>query len=122
MFLILLKNNSSPTIFREKSKIGLFQSAAVNRVTDLSTAVAEIKKIIAILQFLPIISRYLAELPEDQQEAFFLLRISIYRRNFLVYMIMASQFETLIDPFIIMFTVPLSNIGVFFFLGITGTK
>jgi HAE1 family hydrophobic/amphiphilic exporter-1 len=36
-------------------------------------------------------------------------------------MIMASQFESLVDPLIIMFTVPLSIIGVFFFLALTGT-
>jgi HAE1 family hydrophobic/amphiphilic exporter-1 len=34
---------------------------------------------------------------------------------------MASQFESLVDPFIIMFTVPLSVIGVFGFLYITNT-
>jgi len=40
----------------------------------------------------------------------------------LVYMIMASQFESLVDPLIIMFTVPLSIIGVLIFLAITGTS
>ena len=34
---------------------------------------------------------------------------------------MAAQFESFVDPFIIMFTVPLSIIGVFFLLFITGT-
>ncbi len=37
-------------------------------------------------------------------------------------MIMASQFESLVDPLIIMFTVPLSIIGVLIFLAITGTS
>jgi len=35
-------------------------------------------------------------------------------------MIMASQFESLVNPFIIMFSVPLSIIGVIFILKITG--
>jgi HAE1 family hydrophobic/amphiphilic exporter-1 len=39
----------------------------------------------------------------------------------LVYMVMASQFESLIHPFIIMFTVPLSIIGAVLGLIITGT-
>ncbi len=35
---------------------------------------------------------------------------------FLVYIVMASQFESLIHPFIILFTIPLALIGVFIFL------
>ena len=40
---------------------------------------------------------------------------------FLIYAIMASQFESLRDPFIIMFTVPLSIIGVIWAFILTGT-
>jgi len=39
----------------------------------------------------------------------------------LTYMVMASQFESLLDPFIILFTIPLSIIGVAFGLVVTGT-
>ncbi|MEJ2052784.1 MAG: efflux RND transporter permease subunit, partial [Calditrichaceae bacterium] len=35
---------------------------------------------------------------------------------FLVYIVMASQFESLIHPFVIIFTIPLALIGVFLFL------
>jgi multidrug efflux pump subunit AcrB len=35
---------------------------------------------------------------------------------FLVYIVMASQFESLLHPFIIIFTIPLALIGVFWFL------
>lgn len=38
----------------------------------------------------------------------------------LVYMIMAAQFESLVYPFILMFTIPLAFIGVFMGLGLTG--
>ena len=40
---------------------------------------------------------------------------------FLVYMVMASQFESLLDPFIIIFTVPLALIGAVWGLFLTGT-
>ena len=40
---------------------------------------------------------------------------------FLVYLVMASQFESLVHPFVIMFCVPLAVIGVIFSLWITGT-
>ncbi len=39
---------------------------------------------------------------------------------FLVYIVMASQFESLIHPFIIIFTIPLALIGVFIFLYFLG--
>ncbi len=39
----------------------------------------------------------------------------------LVFMVMASQFESLRDPFIIIFTIPLAIIGVIWLLFITGT-
>ncbi len=40
---------------------------------------------------------------------------------FLVYLVMASQFESLVHPFIILFSVPLGVIGVIFALALTGT-
>jgi hydrophobe/amphiphile efflux-1 (HAE1) family protein len=39
----------------------------------------------------------------------------------LVYVVMASQFQSLVDPFIIMFTVPLGIVGVFWALFLTRT-
>ncbi len=39
----------------------------------------------------------------------------------LVYLVMAAQFESLIDPFIIMFSVPFAIVGVVWALIITGT-
>ena len=39
----------------------------------------------------------------------------------LVYVVMASQFQSLLDPFIIMFTVPLGIVGVFWTLFLTNT-
>jgi multidrug efflux pump subunit AcrB len=39
----------------------------------------------------------------------------------LVYMVMASQFQSLIDPFVIMFSVPLGMVGVIWMLFLTKT-
>ncbi|MFH1214451.1 MAG: efflux RND transporter permease subunit [Candidatus Neomarinimicrobiota bacterium] len=58
---------------------------------------------------------------ESQQESFMYLGIAILVAIFLVYMVMASQFESLLDPFIIMFTVPLAMIGAIWMMFITGT-
>jgi len=44
------------------------------------------------------------------------LNLALALAIFLVYIVMASQFESLIHPFIIIFTIPLALIGVFLFL------
>ncbi len=59
---------------------------------------------------------------EEQQESFMYLAIAILVAIVLVYMVMASQFESLLDPFIILFTVPLAFLGVIWALLITGTN
>ena len=49
---------------------------------------------------------------EQQREAFGGLLFAIALAIVLVYMVMASQFESLTEPFVIMFTVPFASIGV----------
>jgi len=57
---------------------------------------------------------------EDMQEAF-LIMIGVFAlASLLVYMIMASQFESFLHPFVIMFTIPLGVIGVVIALLVTG--
>ncbi len=56
------------------------------------------------------------------QESFSSLKFILILAIILVYMIMAAQFESLWQPFIIMFTVPLAGIGVVFALYFTGTS
>jgi len=51
---------------------------------------------------------------EQQREAFGGLLFAIALAIVLVYMVMASQFESLTEPFVIMFTVPFASIGVIF--------
>jgi HAE1 family hydrophobic/amphiphilic exporter-1 len=58
---------------------------------------------------------------EEQQKAFRELLISILLAIFLVYMVMAMLYESLRDPLIVMFSVPLAVIGVVFILILTGT-
>ncbi|MCK5841751.1 MAG: efflux RND transporter permease subunit, partial [Candidatus Sabulitectum sp.] len=58
---------------------------------------------------------------KDQKETFLYLGIAIIVAALLVYMVMASQFESLLEPFIIIFTVPMAIIGVLVGLFITGT-
>ena len=57
---------------------------------------------------------------EQMQDAFLILAGAFALAILLVYMVMASQFEHFVHPFIIMFTVPLGIIGVIIGLLVTG--
>ena len=59
---------------------------------------------------------------EEQQKSFVYLGLAFLVAIFLTYMVMASQFESFLDPFIIIFTIPMSFIGVALALIITGTS
>ncbi len=59
---------------------------------------------------------------EEQQKSFRELLFSCILAVFLVYMVMAIQYESVLDPLIVMMTVPLSTIGVILALFMTGTS
>lgn len=58
---------------------------------------------------------------EDQRESFFYLMIAFMIAGLLTYMVMASQFESLLEPLIIIVTIPLALTGVLLMLWGTGT-
>ena len=58
---------------------------------------------------------------EEQQKSFRELLFSCILALVLVYMVMACQYESLRDPFVVMFSVPLAAMGVILMLFFTGT-
>jgi hydrophobic/amphiphilic exporter-1 (mainly G- bacteria), HAE1 family len=56
----------------------------------------------------------------EQKEAFQMLLFALVLAIVLIYMVLASQFASLLHPFLIMFSVPLGFIGVIWALFITG--
>ena len=58
---------------------------------------------------------------EDQGDAFGDLGVLFILIVILVYIVMATQFESLLFPFIIMFTIPFAFTGVFLALWMTST-
>ncbi len=56
----------------------------------------------------------------EQQDSFGSLSLMFFAGIILVYMVMASQFESLVDPFIIIFAIPFSIIGVIWAFVATG--
>ena len=58
---------------------------------------------------------------EDQQKSFRDLTFAAILALVLVYMVMAAQFESWRDPFIVLFSIPLASVGVVLMLLLTGT-
>ncbi len=58
---------------------------------------------------------------EEMQTSFMYLGLAFLAAIILTYMVMASQFESFLDPFVIIFTIPMSFIGVALALFLTGT-
>jgi HAE1 family hydrophobic/amphiphilic exporter-1 len=58
---------------------------------------------------------------EEMTESFRSLGLAFALAVFLVYLVMASQFESLLHPFVILFTIPMGLIGSIWGLYITGT-
>ena len=58
---------------------------------------------------------------EEQQKSFHELMVSLILALLLVYMVLASQYESLRDPLVVMLSVPLAAVGVILTLFITET-
>jgi len=58
---------------------------------------------------------------KEQRESFRDMTMLLLMGIVLVYMVMASQFESLKHPFVVMFSVPFAFVGVLVFLAMTGT-
>jgi len=57
----------------------------------------------------------------DMEQSYRSLLFALGLAIFLVYMVLASQFESLLHPFVILLTVPLALVGVIWALYLTGT-
>ena len=88
---------------------------------DLGSVVADIKEKLAEIPMPPSFSLLFSGDYEDQQESFRELMFAFALALVLVYMVMACQFESLRDPLVVMFSVPLASIGVLTMLFLTRT-
>ena len=103
------------------------QRAAIVRANlsgrDLRSASAEIRSALnGMTQQLPVASTAaIGGQNEELEVSYRSLGFALALAVFLVYLVMASQFESLLHPFVILLTVPLGLVGVVFALALTGT-
>jgi CzcA family heavy metal efflux pump len=88
---------------------------------DLGGVAADIKDKIAGVSIPPGFDVKVGGNVEQQSKTFRDLSLAFGLAILLVYVVMASQFQSLLDPFIIMFTVPLGIVGVLWALFLTNT-
>lgn len=120
--LVTMEQVLGPVAIERKNQQRVLTVSANLFERDLGSAVAEVREKLKALEPLPAeFSIAFTGNYEDQQETFEELGMAFALALILVYMVMACQFESLIDPLIVMFSVPLSAIGVLIALFTTYT-
>jgi hydrophobic/amphiphilic exporter-1 (mainly G- bacteria), HAE1 family len=88
---------------------------------DLGAAVLEAQSIIDATPMPTGITAMVSGQSDEMKDSFRSMQFALALAVFLVYLVMASQFESLIHPFVIMFTIPLALVGAVLALYVTGT-
>ncbi len=112
---------ASPMIERENRQRVVSVKSSLGAGVALGTVVAELNQVIADYDTPDGVYLEIGGTVEDQQEAFADLGMLAILIIILVYIVMATQFESLRMPGIIMMTIPLAFTGVFLLLFITNT-
>jgi len=89
--------------------------------TNLSDAIAAVEARLDQVRVPPDFAVGFGAEVEEQARSFQQLQLVLVLAVLLVYAVMASQYESLRDPFIIMFSIPVASIGVVASLLVTGT-
>src|SRR6056297_2618323 len=88
---------------------------------DLGEAADAVQKILTDVTMPPGVFAEIGGQNEEMSDSFRSLIFALSLAVFLVYLVMASQFESLLHPFIILFTIPLALVGAILALYMTGT-
>jgi len=90
------------------------------RDTDLGGAVREVEQMVKADPLAAGIGMHIGGQGEELAESVKSLLFAFGLAIFLVYLVMASQFESLLHPFVILFTIPLALVGAVLALLLTG--
>lgn len=107
------------SLLRENQQPQVNVEAEISDI-DLGTATEEVRSELDSLNFPDGYSYTIGGQAQDMQEAFGDLSLALLFSVFLVYAVMAVQFENFLFPFIIMFSLPATIIGISGGLFITG--
>jgi HAE1 family hydrophobic/amphiphilic exporter-1 len=102
-----------------QQRVAVLSAAPVDG--NLGAATRRAEAVIAASALPPGISASVAGQSEDMRAGFDSLWIALALAVFLVYLVMASQFESLRHPFVILLTIPLALCGAIWALWVTGS-
>lgn len=88
---------------------------------DLASAVAEVRDIVATHPLAAGVQVKIGGQSEELDASVKSLLFALGLAIFLVYLVMASQFESLLHPFVIMFSIPLAAVGAVLALKLNGS-
>lgn len=91
------------------------------RYGDLASAVAEVRDIVAKHPLAAGVKVRVGGQSEELDSSVRSLVFALGLAIFLVYLVMASQFESLLHPFVIMFSIPLAAVGAILALKLSGS-
>jgi len=116
-----IRQGVGPVMIERKYQQRLVKITAQPSSRDLGSIAQNLEDKLRALPLPPGFTFQLTGQIQQQREAFGSLKFTSLLAIILVYMVMASQFKSLLDPFIIMFSVPLGMIGVIWALFLTRT-
>jgi HAE1 family hydrophobic/amphiphilic exporter-1 len=119
--VVSLRRQPGPTAIERKDQERLLTVFVNTSGRDVGSIVADLR---ARLRTLPVPPGFTVLFTGDweaQRESFRELLISILLSLLLIYMVMAGLYESLRDPFVVMFSIPLASIGVLAMLFLTRT-
>ena len=87
---------------------------------DMGGAAADVQSVIRAQSFPAGVIAALSGQEEEMQRSFRSLWLAMALAIFLVYLVMAAEFESLLHPFVVMFTVPLAAVGAVGALALAG--
>ncbi len=87
---------------------------------DMGSVATDVRSTLADMSLPAGVTAGLSGQEEEMQKSFQSLMLAMALAIFLVYMVMACEFESILHPFVVMFTVPLGTIGFVLSLMLTG--
>ena len=117
----VIETEVPPTIERKNRQRMITVAGVIDGSHAMSDGVAAAQQIIKDTDIPSELSAVIAGDYEDQKDMFSDLITLMVLIIILVYMVMASQFESFMSPFVIMFSVPFAFVGVILGLWLTNT-
>jgi len=119
--VVQLRPRTGPVLIERKDQERNITILANIAGRDMGSIMTDIRKGLAPLPVPRDFSIVFGGDYEEQQKAFRELLLTFVLALILVYMVMASLYESLRDPFVVMFSVPFAAIGVILMLLLTNT-